>query len=94
MEYPVIVVKRSVGERLRYRIAAWLISLSRDIGDQAFNDFAGDNDYEMKVHELIAELEKWPLYYEIILEGGCFEADSPDILCIEGYNGGARLRRK
>jgi hypothetical protein len=48
----------------------------------------------MKVHELIAELEKWPLYYEIILEGGCFEADSPDILCIEGYNGGARLRRK
>ena len=45
MEYPVIVVKRSVGERLRYRIAAWLISLSRDIGDQAFNDFAGDNDY-------------------------------------------------
>jgi len=48
----------------------------------------------MKVHELIAELKKWPLYYEVVMEGTGHEADTTEILCGEGYNGGMRIRRK
>jgi hypothetical protein len=46
MKYIMVITKRSLLERIRYRIAAWLIDKAYDLHDEAFIDFCADNGWD------------------------------------------------